>query len=210
MPMCCRLAPKGRAFCVIDQRNIRILGEKVHFHMSFIQSKFSGSARVVVNSPMVAVKYPNLVEYLPDLADRQIKMSAAPVSLGLKHLIWSTSRGTNSSNLASFHFMSVVSRSDTLRSSPFSWTGQKKLIFFSRGSQESFHTLVSSLFPIALPTFPFSKSLPCSMLLHLCEHTAGACASKNDILWQYFQSSTRTSRQSGAIKILHACFANRV
>lgn len=68
--------------------------------------------------------------------------------------------------------------------------------------------LVVNPFPIVFPTFPLSRSRPCSMLLQPCEHAVGNVAFRNDLLWQYLPRSTLARKPLGLVRILQACLAS--
>lgn len=134
-------------------------------------------------------------------------MSSAPTLLGFIHWICELKSGKYCSILAFFHCKSSVGRSETLISRADSWIGPIGLELLSNDIHVSFQTFVFWSLPIAFPRFSLSRSLPCRMLLQLCEHTAGSWASRKLFLWQYFPVRTRASKQLGEVNILQATFS---
>ncbi|KAF3578997.1 hypothetical protein DY000_02029629 [Brassica cretica] len=81
--------------------------------------------------------------------------------LGRRARTWLLSSDKRLSTFATFHsLVSLVSRSDTMRSMSFRDIGPKDLIFSSGLIHESFHTEVDSPSPIAFPRRLSSRFLP--------------------------------------------------
>lgn len=135
-------------------------------------------------------------------------MSSTPSLLGFICCIRWPKPGKSLSILSLFHCRLSVRRSDTLRSITDSWMGPKGLVWVLSDIHQSFQILVFSPFPMAFPRFSWRRSLPCRILRHPWEQTAGTLTSRKLFLWQYLPVSTLANKQFGAVNILHAIFAS--
>lgn len=75
--------------------------------------------------------------------------------------------------------------------------------------QGSDKTLISVPSPIALPRFEISKSRPAKIPVHPWDEDFEGWTLSRDVLWQYFPSRTRASKQFGLVSIRHGSFASK-
>lgn len=137
-----------------------------------------------------------------------MKVSGDPRMLGRRVSMWSLSSGRRFSTFASFHsLVSLVSKSETMRSLSCRDIGPKGFMFSSGLIHESFQTEVDSPSPMAFPRWLSSRFLPSRIPLQPCETLLAACTFRKETLLQYLLRRIFASRESG--KVLEIVYRKR-